>query len=95
MEKEVTGLYVSGHPLAQYRQVAQQLHTVELEELQSDSDEPIHMSAGKYQDGDIVKVLCIVTKKKDPLAQTAWLYGVCDTGGHQRLDGDDGFSADL
>ena len=67
MEKEVTGLYVSGHPLAQYRQVAQQLHTVELEELQSDSDEPIHMSAGKYQDGDIVKVLCIVTKKKTRL----------------------------
>ena len=40
---------------------------VELEELQSDSDEPIHMSAGKYQDGDIVKVLCIVTKKKTRL----------------------------
>ena len=67
MEKEVTGLYVSGHPLAQYRQVAQQLHTVELEELQSDSDEPIRMSTGKYQDGDIVKVLCIVTKKKTRL----------------------------
>lgn len=67
MEKEVTGLYVSGHPLAQYRQIARQLHTVELEELQSDSDEPMSMSAGKYQDGDIVKVLCIITKKKTRL----------------------------
>ena len=75
-------------------QVAQQLHTVELEELQSDSDEPIHMSAGKYQDGDIVKVLCIVTKKKTRLLkQRGYMAFVTleDTSGSM----DDGFSADL
>ena len=51
-------LYVSGHPLAQYRQVAQQPHCRwSWRSFKSDSDEPIHMSAGKYQDGRHVKVL--------------------------------------
>ena len=38
MEKEVTGLYVSGHPLMQYRETAKQLGTVELEEFSSEED---------------------------------------------------------
>ena len=62
MEKEVTGLYVSGHPLAQYREMARQLNTVELEEFTASDDPMIQQS--RYQDGDIVRVLCIVTSKK-------------------------------
>ena len=66
MEKEVTGLYVSGHPLAQYRSIAQQLHTVELEELRGDSEDTNAqmLEQRKYHDGDIVRVLSIVTAKK-------------------------------
>ena len=66
MEKEVTGLYVSGHPLAQYREIARQLETVDLEELLPEDEEENSMGLdeGKYRDGDIVRVLCIVTGKK-------------------------------
>ena len=66
MEKEVTGLYVSGHPLAQYRELAKQLGTVELEELlpEESEDAQMEMSPRKYPDGSIVRVLCIVTAKK-------------------------------
>lgn len=65
MEKEVTGLYVSGHPIAQYRDVAKQLKTTELENLIGEEGEDGSLlQQSKYQDGDIVKVLCIVTGKK-------------------------------
>ena len=65
MEKEVTGLYVSGHPLAQYRSMAEQLETVELEDLMTvDEDADLLLGDQQYHDGDIVKVLCIVTGKK-------------------------------
>lgn len=66
MEKEVTGLYVSGHPLAQYQELAKQLGTVELEELlpEESEDAQMEMSPRKYPDGSIVRVLCIVTAKK-------------------------------
>ncbi len=71
MEKEVTGLYVSGHPLAQYHNVARQLKTVELEELGSDeeTDSVMMQSRGKYRDGDTVKVLCIVTGKRTKIVK--------------------------
>ena len=65
MEKEVTGLYVSGHPLMQYRETAKQLGTVELEEFSSEEDSGLLLQTrGKYRDGDIVRVLCIVTGKR-------------------------------
>ena len=65
MEKEVTGLYVSGHPLMQYRETANQLGTVELEEFSSEEESGMLLQTrGKYRDGDIVRVLCIVTGKR-------------------------------
>ena len=70
MEKEVTGLYVSGHPLAQYQQVAKQLNTVALEELVTDLEDPGEMmEQGRYRDGDLVKVLCIVTAKRTKIVK--------------------------
>lgn len=70
MEKEVTGLYVSGHPLAQYQQVAKQLNTVALEELVTDlEDLGEMMEQGRYRDGDLVKVLCIVTAKRTKIVK--------------------------
>ena len=70
MEKEVTGLYVSGHPLAQYQEIAQRLNTVALEELVTDLEDPSEMmEQGRYRDGDLVRVLCIVTAKRTKIVK--------------------------
>ncbi len=55
MEKEVTGLYVSGHPLMRYQDKVRQWDT----KLISD------IAAAEYPDGSEVDVLCILTSKKN------------------------------
>lgn len=56
MEKEVTGLYVSGHPLGAYKELSQQLKTAYLGEIKLDTE--------MYQDNTIVQLLCVVTSRK-------------------------------
>lgn len=54
MEKEVTGLYVSGHPLSRYQDVVRRLGSQFIADA----------TAGEHMDGEKVEVLCIITKKK-------------------------------
>lgn len=88
MEKEVTGLYVSGHPMAQYRDMARKLGTTDLDELSSNEEDSLMNHTGKFQDGDVVRVLCIVTSKKTKVLKDkkymAFL-NVEDTGGSMEM----------
>ncbi|MBQ2676745.1 MAG: DNA polymerase III subunit alpha [Clostridia bacterium] len=70
MEKEVAGLYLSGHPMQEYREISHRLNTDNIDELiNADSD------TSNYKDNDRVRVLGIidsikkkVTKKNDTMA---------------------------
>ncbi len=61
MEKETTGLYLSGHPMDDYRAKVKKVGAVPIGEiLESFSEE----DPGNYQDGQTVAVAGIVTKVK-------------------------------
>lgn len=56
MEKEVTGMYLSGHPVAEYLPLFRKKAVVSLGEMQQDAKE----NGGRYQDGQRVRVLGVV-----------------------------------
>ncbi|HIU34998.1 MAG TPA: DNA polymerase III subunit alpha [Candidatus Fimenecus excrementigallinarum] len=60
MEKETTGLYLSGHPMAAYADRAGQLGAASVAELLEAGEEP----GAKYRDGSTVSLLAIVTGVK-------------------------------
>ena len=55
MEKEVTGMYLSGHPMAEYLPAYEQLHAAKTGEL-------LDEDTGRYHDGDHVTLLGILTR---------------------------------
>ena len=57
MEKEVTGMYLSGHPMAKYLPVYEKIHASRTGDIMDDARE----QAGKYRDGDRVTLLGIIT----------------------------------
>ena len=57
MEKETTGIYISGHPMDDYRQYLKNTHVVAIGDLMMDED-------GKFQDDQIVSVAGIVQTAK-------------------------------
>ena len=56
MEKETTGIYISGHPMDDYRQYLRNTHVVPISELMGDES--------RYQDDQIVSVAGIVQEMK-------------------------------
>ena len=54
MEKEVVGLYVSGHPLTRYQDKIQQWRTKLIMDINGE----------EYPDGSLVEILCIIESKK-------------------------------
>ncbi|SDN36750.1 DNA polymerase III subunit alpha [Acetanaerobacterium elongatum] len=59
-EKETIGLFISGHPLNDFRHAAERIGTVNLSDVIASQKE----ETGRFKDRDIVKLLCIVTSKK-------------------------------
>lgn len=57
MEKEVTGLYISGHPMAQYADIVKELKCVSLSDIASAGKED-----SRYGDNDLVKIACVITE---------------------------------
>lgn len=55
MEKEVTGLYVSGHPLSRYHEQIKALGTKLIGDI----------NAQEYEDGTVLEVLCIISGRKN------------------------------
>lgn len=56
MEKEVSGLYLSGHPLDSYRQIIKNISACKISELTCED--------AKRYDNSVVKVVCAVIKTK-------------------------------
>lgn len=55
MEKEVTGMYLSGHPMAAYATMGDKLHCARVGDIMQAQEN------GLYTDGAIVTLLCIIT----------------------------------
>lgn len=54
MEKTVTGIYISGHPVSKYEKVIQALHTVKIRDILNDAE--------LYPDKKIVEIIAIVSE---------------------------------
>ena len=76
MEKEMLGLYISGHPLDPMRkQIEEQstITTLEMKQLQTVQEEgemQVQEGLTKYQDGQMVKLVGIVTSVKKKYTKT-------------------------
>ena len=71
MEKETTGLYLSGHPMSEYTEMAAKLCCAKVSDLNSsDSDNAV------YKDGERVKTMGIIThvKKKVTKSDTTMAF---------------------
>ncbi|MDO4270760.1 MAG: DNA polymerase III subunit alpha [Eubacteriales bacterium] len=59
MEKETTGLYLSGHPMDEYRELAKKAETASIrqiiDDLSGESGSPV------YKDGMTVRLACVIT----------------------------------
>lgn len=65
MEKEVAGIYLSGHPLDDFRTDIQKMHYPHCAEItEQDSDEI------SYKDGDDVSVIGIIANRRDKLTRS-------------------------
>lgn len=72
MEKEATGLYLSGHPMHEYVSLSEKLRVTRISDLcDADSDE-----MSRIKDGTAVKLLAIVTgiKKKTTKSDTTMAF---------------------
>ena len=56
MEKEVTGMYLSGHPMSEYLPVYDKIGARKIGDILED----IREQAGMYHDGDTVTLLCLL-----------------------------------
>ena len=65
LEKETTGLYISGHPMAEYAKVSESINAVRVIDLiESQNDE-----TSLYKDGSYVKILGIITSVKKKITK--------------------------
>ena len=71
MEKEVIGLYLSGHPLGDYAHLAVQLHTDRVVDLLNVEEE----SQSAYEDGASVTLLGIVHSRKEKTTKSGGRMG--------------------
>ena len=60
MEKEMTGMYLSGHPMAEYTELSEKLRSDNLAVIVDTELD----SAGKYHDGSSINILGIITAVK-------------------------------
>lgn len=58
MEKETTGLYISGHPMSRYSDLIQRLHCTFIADITGQGDE------GTIFDGTVVEVAAIISHKR-------------------------------
>ncbi len=64
-EKETTGLYISGHPMAEYMQITENINAVKISDLlEAENDE-----LSRYKDGDYVKVFGIINSVKKKITK--------------------------
>lgn len=59
MEKETTGLYLSGHPMDEYRDLAAKANAARIHDIVDDLSE--ETAQPRYKDGMTVRLACVVT----------------------------------
>lgn len=64
-EKETTGLYITGHPMSDYKNLSEKLKCDRIIDL----NEASHDSTGSYKDGSRVKLLAIITSVKKKITK--------------------------
>lgn len=67
MEKEVTGMYLSGHPVSEYSALYQKRAVISMGEIQKDAKEENH----RYHDGDRVRVLGVIQSVKQKATKSS------------------------
>ena len=89
MEKEMLGLYISGHPLEGYRQKIEEetnINTLKMKQIQ-EVDENQIQEAPRYRDGQMVRIVGIINSLKKKYTKTNKiiefttiddLYGQCE-----------------
>ena len=72
MEKETTGLYLSGHPMTQFTEISEKFRCAKIGELLEAGSE----QGSKYKDGERVKTMGIIThvKKKVTKSDTTMAF---------------------
>lgn len=66
LEKEITGLYISGHPMSEYTSVSEKIKATKIIDLiEAQSDE-----SSLYKDGSTVKILGIITSVKKKITKS-------------------------
>lgn len=60
MEKEITGLYLSGHPLSEFAELIKSQHYAKISDIVNCAREEVP----KYKDGDRIKILAIISEVK-------------------------------
>ena len=65
MEKETTGLYLSGHPMSEYTETADKLRCAKISALTSSEEE-----TSAYKDGERVKTMGIITSVKKKVTKS-------------------------
>ena len=70
MEKEMLGIYLSGHPLEKYRKTIEQITNISsLKMLEIDEQMQETGNTAEYQDGQNVKIMGIVSKVKKKITR--------------------------
>lgn len=64
-EKEVLGIYFSGHPLMEFRDQVEQINTHRLDEL----FESVELGSGTFNDGDPITLAGMLTKRGDRITR--------------------------
>ena len=87
MEKEMLGIYISGHPLEKYREKIKEIATVNILELKEANEAISNNVETNIRDGQRVKLVGIITKIKKKFTKTNKimafvtvedLYGSCE-----------------
>ena len=87
MEKEMLGIYISGHPLEKYREKIKEIATVNILELKEANEAISNNVEPNIRDGQRVKLVGIITKIKKKFTKTNKimafvtvedLYGSCE-----------------
>ena len=87
MEKEMLGIYISGHPLEKYRKEIEELSTINIMEMKEANEAIQANEKTNIVDGQRVKLVAIITKIKKKFTKTNKimafvtvedLYGSCE-----------------
>lgn len=66
MEKEITGFYVSDHPMREYKELSEALCSARTSQLLEAENDPM----SRYKDGAVVKLLAILTSVKKKVTKS-------------------------